>query len=590
MITRVTRSNLVETIVDINTRSILVFDCESTGLKPYHDSNVFSLAIADLDGNAWYFNFKSYKDLSDDFVLKPEFLIPVMKVEREWIAHNAKFDLHFLDKVGIKPAGRVHDTEVIARLYENHHQFSGGYSLSKCCERWLSVRKDDRVMEWMDANGAYTVYPNAEGRDTKHYYFDLVPFDMISEYAAQDAIVTGKLYSFLKERMYETNLTTMESDLIPVLFNMEKTGLRIDREYCQAAYEHEKNRVRMAELEFQDLTGVDFTDSAKCLEPIFTKMGIELPQTEKGNAQITDEVLSAHPENRIAKCVLEYRDATKRSNTYWSNYIFLADDKDTIHPNFRQSGTVTGRMSCNNPNLQNIPAEDSGPFPVRRAFVPRPGFRFVSIDFAQMEFRLMLEYAQQMDLIEKIKNGHDPHDSTAELTGLTRKAAKTLNFGLLYGMGVAKLAKAIGVADDEAKRFKYKYFDALPGVKGFIRESSRRMEARGYTFNWAGRRYILEDAKWSYKAANSIIQGGCADICKLAMVRLAEFLTSRRTRLVLQVHDEVLFEVADDEIGIVPDLKRIMENSFNARHMPMACSVAWSKENFHDMQENEEIK
>lgn len=195
----------------------------------------------------------------------------------------------------------------------------------------------------------------------------------------------------------------------------------------------------------------------------------------------------------------------------------------------------------------------------------------------------MLEYANQTDLIEKIKAGHDPHDATAELTGLTRKPAKTLNFGLLYGMGIAKLAAAIGVTYDEAKEFKWTYFGALQKVKNFIKNTSDTQAQRGYIWNWAGRRYYLDDPKWSYKAANSLIQGGCADIVKLAMVRLEEFLQAYHSRMVLQVHDEVLFEIDIAELHIIPELCIIMEQAYAAKNMPMSCAISYSPSNFHDM-------
>jgi DNA polymerase-1 len=580
----VTRDNLAEVIEKLNDKDLLCFDAETTGFNSYHAATMFSVAISDGAVN-YYFNFIPYKGLDEKFVLKPIDLLPITTKERAWVAHNAKFDLHFMNKAGVKPIGPVVCTEVMACIFNNNHKYSGGYGLDACAKRWLNEAKDDRVKQWMDDNNAFTMGFTPDGRSDKHYFFNLVPFEIISEYAMMDVELTFKLYNFLKKNMYENQAHATEIKLTNVLFEMERRGVLIDRSYCEAAKKFELDRAAHTETVLKALCGGEFTDSAKFLAPLLEARGFKLPTTEKGNAQVTDEVLSQFPGDQLSRTLLEYRDATKRASTYFGNYLALADNDDVIHPNFRQTGTVTGRMSCFNPNLQNLSADDGSVYPIRKAFIPRPGFVFVSIDYAQMEFRLMLEYANQTDLIDKIKAGFDPHDATAELTGLSRKSAKTLNFGLLYGMGIAKLAKAIGVTDNEAREFKYKYFGALPGVKRFIRAASDSQAARGFTFNWAGRRYYLDAPKWSYKAANSIIQGGCADICKLAMVQLSDFLSGGTfdSRMVLQVHDEILFEIAPNELHIIPTLEKIMSSAYEARNMPLACSISYSLKNFNEM-------
>lgn len=567
----------------------LVFDSETTGLKAYQDSKMFSLAICDED-DAFYFNFKPYPNLSDDLVLSFEDLKPLTDQKKTWIAHNAKFDLHFMNKAGICPQGEIIDTEVFARLFENTHFF---YSLDACAKRWLGLEKDDRVKAWMEENNAYDMRFNPEGKSIKHYYFDLVPFEIISEYAMKDAEITWALFKHLRDNMYENTAHPTEIKLTSVLFEMEKTGVKIDKEFCQKAYDFHSGNVASIEADFRDTHGCEFTDSAKFLGPMFRERGFELPKTKKNNDQITDEVLSGFKDDALAQLVLKHRDNQKRATTYFSNYLNLANpDTGIVHPNFRQSGTKTGRMSCNSPNLQNIPTDDDSAFPIRRAFVPREGFVFVSVDYAQMEFRLMLEYANQGELIEQIKDGHDPHDTTAELTGLDRKAAKTLNFAVLYGVGAAKLGDMLGVSADDAKNFKWKYFGALPKVKQFIRNTQDRQKQRGFVWGWTGRRYLLETYTdpetgqfydFAYKAANSIIQGGCADICKKAMVEVHAYLKDKKSRMLLQIHDEICLEVHKHELSIVPRIQEIMEKSYEAKNMPMACSVAWSDKSLGDL-------
>lgn len=584
--TLVTRETVYDIIDHLSKEQYLVFDTETTGLSSFHGSKLFSLAVSDLMGNAYYFNFKSYRDLDTKYVLTRAEVEGLFHVEHSWIAHNAKFDLHMCDKAGWHLKGEIIDTVVMARLFENHWQYRGGYSLDVCAKRWLSIEKDDAVKKWMDEHDAFFMGEGPDGRQFKNYQFDQVPFDIISPYAMQDAIVTGELYKFLDKGMYENQVLKTEIALTPILYRMESRGIEIDTAYCREAYEYEQARMEAIaeELRIEFIWPEDnFVDSAKVLAPVLKELGCDLPPTEEGNLSISDKALSPYGHLELVKQVLNLRDATKRATTYFGNYLKLADDYDTIHTNLNQGGTGTGRLSCSNPNLQNIPSEDEGLYPVRRAFRARPNTRIVSIDYRQMEFRLMLEYAQEMGLIKKIIEGMDPHDATAQETGLARKPAKTLNFGLLYGMGIAKLAETIGVTFEEAKKFKYLYFDRLPGVKYFIRQASDKMLARGYTMNLYGRRFYLEDPKWAYKAANCIIQGGCADIVKAAMVELAHYLADKHSVMLLQIHDEIIFEVHESEFWIIPELKRIMEIIYKHKYLPMECSVEWGM-NLHDME------
>lgn len=599
--THVSKDNLAEVTERLESKELIVFDSETTGLDAYLKAKIFSLALCDGD-ECYYFNFVEYPGLDPKFVLTPKDVEPITGTLKHWVAHNAKFDMHFTDRAGIKPFGRVIDTEVLARIFENHHQYSGGYSLDACVKRWLGLEKDDRVKKYMDEYGLYHTVHGLDGKEYKNYHFDKVPFEIISVYAMKDAELTMRLYLYLMERMYKESegvpnkAWSIELSLTPVLFEMEKRGVLVDVEYCREQLQLETARAKKASDEITKWLRAEFVDSAQVLAPWFEKeLGRALPTTEKGTAQITEEVLSQiavwenlndGPAGHVANMVLEYREATKRATTYYGNYLTMVDSENVIHPNFRQAGTTTGRMACNNPNLQNIPPE------VRRAFIPRPDHIFVSIDYKQMEFRLMLDYAGQEDLIEKIKQGEDPHDSTAALTGIERKAAKTLNFGILYRMGLAKLGKALGITEATAGDFRKQYFARMPKVKRFIYEAPKSQERRGFTFSWAGRRFYLDGArnedgsfKWSFKAANAIIQGGCADVCKLAMVEVSRYLGMHRSRMVLQVHDECLFEVHKSELHIIETLKSIMESAYPYRSLPLTCSVAYSEVSFHDMVE-----
>jgi DNA polymerase-1 len=567
----------------------LVFDCETTGLSSFHNSRMFSLAVGDLKGNSWYFNFKSYPVDEAAPVLNYRDLEPLFFGRpRLWIAHNAKFDMHFLSRHGLFAKGRFADTRALARLFENHHHHLnplGGYSLEDCAKRWLSQEKDDRVKKWMDENHAYTMLP---GYQRKNYHFDLVPLKIISEYAMIDAEVTAKLYLFLKDNCYETPMWETEIDLTSALFHVEQRGVLVDRQYIEQAFGFEKYKYEEA-LKSLNEKIPGFTDSAKFLSPILRDEGFDLPLTDTGRDQVSDQVLIQKP-SEYAEMVLKYRDANKRLNTYWTNYLYLKDLSDVIHTSFDQAGTVTGRLSARDPNLQNIPAEDVSDFPIRRAFIARPGFKIVSIDYKAVEFRLALEYAGELELIEKIKQGHDPHQATADLTGLTRKQAKTLNFAILFAAGKDKLAGMLGCTPTEAQEMKWNYFGSLPRLKSFIDRAMDRLKTRGFVENVYGRRYKFErflyQGKWrdnSYKACNLIIQGSSADIMKRAIVKCEALLNPYESKMLLTIHDELIFSIAEDEMFLIAQLKKTMESAYDYRAMPLECSIEIGS-NLHDME------
>jgi DNA polymerase-1 len=190
---------------------------------------------------------------------------------------------------------------------------------------------------------------------------------------------------------------------------------------------------------------------------------------------------------------------------------------------------------------------------------------------------MMLDYAGQADLIEEIKQGKDVHQATADLVGVTRSAAKTLNYALLYGVGNEKLSGMLGISFNEARDIKNRYFSALPGIKDFVRTAMEVARERKFVRSWAGRVFLFPEEDFFYKAPNKVIQGGCADVLKIAMVKLEAFLKPYKSHMKLQIHDELLFGVHKSETHIVPEIVRIMENVYiPMNHMPLTCSVSWS--------------
>jgi DNA polymerase-1 len=360
--------------------------------------------------------------------------------------------------------------------------------------------------------------------------------------------------------------------LIHVCNAIQERGIKIDRQYVESGLHHERHEIEKAREDFEKDTGRTYKNSSSLFAEIFSSRGEKFPRTEKGNPSFTEKFLD-QADTPTAKLISRIRHHEKRLSTYWSSFLLYADEQCVIHPNLNQAGTVTGRFSSSNPNLQNIPKDDEGPYPIRGAFVPREGFKLVSIDYDQQEYRLMLDYAGERGLIDAVLGGEDVHSATARLLNIPRRYAKTVNFALLYGTGTKKLAGMLGIPESEAQSLKKLYFDRLPKVKQFIQDVVRTGETRGYIENWLGRKYWCGDFKYSYKLPNWLIQGGGADVIKVAMVQLHEHLKPYNTKMILQVHDELLFEIPEHEMMIINPLKDVMAEVYKPKNgMNLTCS------------------
>ncbi len=601
----VTKEDFNYIIDGLSQEPIISLDTETLGLRVWGEHKLFSIIVGMPQG-AFYFNFHDYKD-DPDFL--PQYLLPrdlikqfghlVGDINKICFLHNAKFDMGMLYKEGVEFNCITHCTEAIARVERNDHLT---YSLGDCAER-IGEKKDDAVEAYIKEHHLWK-WETVGGKKnrTKQKFFDQVPFKIIVPYGEQDAMVTLKLGLHQIKEIEKISLQNntalkplsgvmnMERELTKTFFEMEKLGVKFDPDYCGRAISYEESRYKKAMDDFKSSTHMDFADSNKVLAEAFTRAGEVFPTTEKGNPSFTDEVLSGFT-SPIAKIVQEYRDAYKRCNTYFRNFLLLGDENNFIHPNIRQGGTKTGRISYAEPNFQNLTKDEdlSQPFPVRRAIVPPEGFLLLSIDYDQQELRLMLDYAGELELIGKIMEGLDPHQATADLVGIPRRPAKNLSFGLLYGMGLAKMARQIGCTEDEAREYKRKYFASLSGVRRFLRACTETAEKRGFVFNWFGRRMLFPDVRFCYRAANGIIQGGCADIAKIALNQIQEFLLPYKTKMAIQVHDEIMFMLHKDELFLVPELKNIMESVYPYRHIPLTCSVSHSFLSWGDMVEGEPI-
>jgi DNA polymerase I len=581
---------------DVKDTPFLSLDTETTGLNSYRNDRLFSLVISSCKED-YLFNFLAYKELSEEFTLPYAAIVKLSMLFLDkniaWFIHNAKFDMAMLAKEGAYLSGIVHCTEAIARLERNTHL---DYTLGACSER-IGLKKSDEVEEYISKNKLFhwEDIPGKKKRVKIPHFYE-VPSDILFRYLAQDGRITYQLgVSQIKRidvmsgevgKSAPTVKQVMDNErkVTKVIFDMEQEGITIDRKFCEEAIEYEGGVIEDTKRQFKEICGIEFKDSNKLLAEAFTKMGEDYAETEKGNPSFKDEFLEKY-NTPLAKVVQAYREANKKLSTYYLNFLYFADSEDKIHANIKQSGTAPGRISCQNPNLQNLNKEDNleEKYIVRRAFIPPKDFIFAMIDYDQMEYRLILDLSNEKSIIEKILyDGLDVHSATAQKMGVARDRAKTLNFLLIYGGGKEKLAKSLGISVNEATALKQAYFSSLPNLTNLSNRLIEAARQRKELFNWFGRRCYFPDSNFAYVAPNHFIQGGCADIVKIAMVKIHKFLEDKKSKLLLQIHDELLFKIHLSEIPIVTTLKNVMENVYPYKNLPMTCSVSWSKKSWAD--------
>jgi DNA polymerase-1 len=397
------------------------------------------------------------------------------------------------------------------------------------------------------------------------------------------------IFTELKKRNLEKVYEEIEKPLMPVIAKMESVGIKIDSRYLFEL--SKKYHVELAKLEKKiwESAGGEFNiNSPKQLgEILFVKLGLKAKNQKKtgGGALSTREselekMKDMHP---IIAHILEYRELAKLLSTYIDVIPTLVDKKGRLHATFLQTGTTTGRMSSNNPNLQNIPNKTELGRNIRKAFVAEEGFKLVTFDYSQIELRIAAFLSGDEKLIAIFKSGEDIHTavasqvfnvSTKEVTKDMRRQAKVINFGVMYGMGVLALRQNLGTTREDAQKFYNEYFEKFSGLARYLDRIKAETARAGYTETFFGRRRYFEGIKSPIPyiragaermAINSPIQGTEADIIKLAMIQVEEYLRenllSEKARLLLQVHDELVYEIREKDVKMIaPEIKRIMEN------------------------------
>jgi len=537
---------------------LICFDTETDRLDST-GAGIVGVSFATEPGHGWYL------PLTHDYLgvpkqLEPELVFrkirPILedaKVPK--LGQHVKYDVNVLARYGIEVKGIAHDTMLQSYVLDaagNRHD------MDTLAEKYLH----HKTIKFSDV----------AGKGKSQITFNQVPVEEAAKYAAEDADVTLRLHEVLYPRVCEVPglkkiYEEIEMPLVPVLAAMEQAGVKVDAkmlgqissDFAQRMHEKEQSAYKEAGQEFS------LGSPKQLCQILYEKLQLPvLAKTPKGEPSTAEDVLeqlaAQHP---LPRLVLDWRTVQKLRSTYTEQLPLAINPKTgRIHTSYGQAVAATGRLSSSDPNLQNIPIRNEEGRMIRRAFVAEQGNRLCAIDYSQIELRLMAHFSEDPRLIEAFESGRDIHQATAaEVFGLEidkvtadqRRAAKAINFGLIYGMSSFGLAKQLGIARGEAGEYIERFFARLPGVKRFMDTTREQAKSRGYVETLLGRRLYLPNinsrnaALRQYAertAINAPLQGTAADLIKLAMIDVAGFLQKKAKdiRMIMQVHDELVFE------------------------------------------------
>ncbi|MGQ4274409.1 DNA polymerase I [Terrihabitans sp. B22-R8] len=490
------------------------------------------------------------------------------------IGQNIKYDLLVFALHGIDLAP-VDDTMLLSYALDSGR---GTHGMDELAQRWLSH--------------TCIAYRDVTGTGKARVGFARVPIDKASEYSAEDSDITLRLWRVLKARLAAEGMTgvyeTLERPLLPVLMRMERNGIAIDRQMLSRLSGEFAQTMGGLEAEIFELAGESFNlGSPKQLGDIlFGKMGLPgAKKTKTGawatGANVLEELAEAGHE--LPRRILDWRQLAKLKSTYTDSLqTYVHPETKRVHTSFSLAATSTGRLSSSEPNIQNIPIRTEAGRKIRKAFVAEPGRKLISADYSQIELRVLAHMADIPQLKEAFANGHDIHAMTAsEMFGVpiegmpsdVRRRAKAINFGIIYGISAFGLANQLAIPRDEAGAYIKKYFERFPGIRDYMDRMKAEAKACGFVRTLFGRKchYPLNEARSPAErgfleraAINAPIQGTAADIIRRAMIRMEDALAAERlsARMLLQVHDELVFEVPDDEVeATLPVVRRVMEQA-----------------------------
>lgn len=485
------------------------------------------------------------------------------------IGHNLKFDINVLYTAGLEVNPTCFDTMIAAWVLDVE---APSFSLSSVAKRFLGIYG----LEYED------VVP-------KGLTFADVPLASATRYASEDAYFSFLLYQFLSKEIETHNLHNIfydiEMPLLPILAEMERTGIRVEAERLRAYGKELQKELTEIETKVFQLVGHEFNLASpkQLAEVLFSERKLPVQKrTKTGFSTDTSVLEELAPLDPVPQLILRQRLLTKLKTTYIEPLAELATAQGRIHTTFVQTGAATGRLSSRDPNLQNIPIREEEGRKIREAFIAEPGHLLVSADYSQIELAVLAHLSKDPNLIKAFKEGVDIHKRTAsfifgipedQVDADRRRIAKTINFGVIYGMSAFRLARDLGISNSLAKEFIDSYFSTYSGVADFIQKTIKEAQEKGVTFTLFGRRRQIlginsknktEQQAAQRVAVNTPIQGTAADIVKIAMIKVHRRLRKEmpEVHMLLQVHDELVFEAPQALVeGAMKLIKEEMEHA-----------------------------
>jgi len=585
----------------LNSAEKISFDTETTSTDPMR-ADLVGISLAFKEGEAYYIPV-GHKHAKKQLALQT--VINALRVfftnpNIQKIGHNLKYDCLILRNHGLETTPLSFDTMIAAWVIEPRSRRLG---LKKMAEAELNVRM--------------TKIEELIGSGKKQLTMDAVAIEDAAPYACADAEIPLRLEKILAERLSENQLTNVfeniEMPLVPVLADMEYTGIAVDKDFFKEFSDELSARIEEITKEMYEIVGYTFNlnSTQQLSKVLFDTLGLTPPdssnKTKSGNYSTAASVLEEMRDQHIVvELLLEYRELSKLVSTYLDALPKQVNPKTgRVHTSFNQTGSVTGRLASSNPNLQNIPTRTPLGHRVRKGFIARAGNVLLSVDYSQIELRIVAHMANDKAMLDTFKEHQDIHATTAsaiynipleKVTKDQRRHAKAINFGLIYGMSAFGLTRTTNLTLAEAENFVKAYFQEFPGVKAYLDGIRKSAAEIGYVETLLGRKRYFPQLKnpttaqvrsrAEREAINAPIQGTAADILKIAMIRLPGVIDEAglHAKMLVQVHDELLLECPEDELKkTIQVVCEVMENAFKLA-IPLETDVACGK-NWGDLKD-----
>ncbi|EOA45607.1 DNA polymerase I [Francisella tularensis subsp. tularensis 1378] len=557
-ITITTQTQLDDLIAELEKYDSFAFDTETDSLNTY-EANLVGLSFCAKEGRAFYIPLQ-HRYLGVPQQLELGFVLDKLKPlfadsKKVKVAHNFKFDEKVLSKYAIEINGKVDDTMIMAYVLKS----SGKHDMDSLSKEHLGIEP--------------IAYTAIAGTGKQQQTLDQVDIEIVAKYAAEDADITFRLFNHFKALLEQDKVLfklycELEMPLTIILNQMEKTGVKIDATKLIQQSASLETSIKELESKCYNLAGQEFNLSSpvQLREILFEKLGLPpVKKTAKGQVSTSEEVLVQLAEDyEIAALIMKYRHLSKLKNTYTDKLPKMLDANGRVHTSYNQTGTVTGRLSSSDPNLQNIPIKSPEGRKIREAFIAEDGYCIVAADYSQIELRIMAHLSKDKNLLKVFNQNLDIHSATAaEVLGISidevsseqRRKAKAINFGLIYGMSAFGLARQLEIPRAEAQEYIDIYFNRYPSVKEYMTTAKEFAKQNGYVETILGRRLYLPEINSKNvmqrnaaerAAINAPMQGTAADIIKKAMINVNMMISQEynsEIKMVMQVHDELVFEV-----------------------------------------------